>query len=178
MGVEFTGPASYLDFDGLRQLRGAAHRGDGAAVAATAKQFEALFVQSLLKSMRESVEKSDLFSSESAAMYEGLYDKELSQILANRGIFGIGKLLATQMERRTAPVRGDGAAAPATGSPEPAGTTGAAPASAGLPLPGSGGLPLQRDRREYPLGNVQPPGMAIETMPAARAFGLRDRSTR
>ena len=168
MRNEITGPSSYLDFDGLRQLRGSAHRGEGTALRTTAKQFEALFVQSMLKSMRDSVEKSDLLSSETTEMYEGLYDKELAQILASRGVFGIGDLLVRQMEPVSALQPQQPEAGPASPGPSPSTET-------GMPLAVPAGLPVRREARGYPLGEVRPQGIALEPMTAARAFELRQR---
>ena len=168
MSNEITGPSSYLDFDGLRQLRGSAHRGDGTALRTTARQFEALFVQSMLKSMRDSVEKSDLLLSETSEMYEGLYDKELAQILAKRGVFGIGDLLTRQMEPKSPPQ-------PHKPENEPAAGQSATPA-AGMPLATPDGLSVRREARAYPIGEARPQGMALEPMTAARAFELRQRS--
>ena len=169
MSNEITGPASYLDFDGLRQLRGSAHRGEGSALRTTAKQFEALFVQSMLKSMRDSVEKSDLLSSDATSMYESLYDKELAQILANRGVFGIGDLLARQMESKSV-------SQPHKPESGPAAAPSATPA-AGMPLATQDGLPVRREARAYPLGEARPQAMALEPMTAARAFELRQRTS-
>ena len=52
---------SYMDFSGLGELRGKAQQGDDRALRETAQQFEALFIQMMLKSMREAnnVMKSD-----------------------------------------------------------------------------------------------------------------------
>lgn len=170
MSNEITGPSSYLDFDGLRQLRGSAHRGDGTALRTTARQFEALFVQSILKSMRDSVEKSDLLSSETTEMYEGLFDKELAQILAKRGVLGIGDLLARQMEPTSTPQPQQTEAGQASASRSPTAAT-------GMPLVAPAGLPLQRESRSYPLGEARPQGMPLEPMTAARVFELRQRTT-
>jgi len=54
---------SYNDFTALGELRGKAQRNEAGAMRESAEQFEALFIQMMLKSMREasSVMKSDLF---------------------------------------------------------------------------------------------------------------------
>ena len=170
MSNEIAGPSSYLDFDGLRQLRGSAHRGDSAALRNTAKQFEALFVQSMLKSMRDSVDKSDLLSSETTEMYEGLYDKELAQILANRGVFGIGDLLARQMGPKSAQQTQKAETEPAAAGLSPSAAT-------GLPLAEPAVLPVRPESRAYPLGDARPQGIALEPMTAAREFELRQRTS-
>ena len=52
---------SYLDFAGLARLRGEAHRSSGAANRETAQQFEAMFIQMMMKSMRDA---SNVFKDE------------------------------------------------------------------------------------------------------------------
>ena len=54
---------SYLDFEGLGQLRGQARKDGKAALRETAQQFEGMFLQMMLKSMREATAKSDLVES-------------------------------------------------------------------------------------------------------------------
>jgi flagellar protein FlgJ len=168
MNNDIAGPSSYLDFDGLRQLKSSAHRGDIVAIKATAKQFEALFIQSTLKAMRESIEKSELMSSDTGEMYEALYDKELAQILANRGIFGIADLLGRQMGPKSEPV------------PDKAGVTAPSGATAedasGRPIAPQGGLPITRSAPIHSLQGSKPQGMALEPLTTARAFELRQRT--
>ena len=54
----------YLDFSGLGQLRGKAAANDEAALRESAQQFEAMFIQMTLKSMRDTVERNDLTGSD------------------------------------------------------------------------------------------------------------------
>ena len=59
---------SYNDFTALGELRGKAQRNEAGAMRESAEQFEALFIQMMLKSMREasSAMKSDLLHNERA----------------------------------------------------------------------------------------------------------------
>ncbi|MEC8022077.1 MAG: hypothetical protein VX179_08870, partial [Pseudomonadota bacterium] len=52
---------SSLDFGAYGALRAKAQRDQGAALQETAQQFEAMFLQMVMKSMRATVTKSDLF---------------------------------------------------------------------------------------------------------------------
>ncbi|MGA0955527.1 MAG: hypothetical protein ACO3SN_07120 [Burkholderiaceae bacterium] len=61
---------SYLDFAGLGALRGRATQNQGAALDETAKQFEAMFIQMMLKSMREASFDSDLVKSDAMDSYK------------------------------------------------------------------------------------------------------------
>jgi len=73
-----TSARSYLDFSGLGELRGKAQRNDDSALRETAQQFEAMFIQMMLKSMRDASNemKSDLVQSDAAETFEGMYDKD------------------------------------------------------------------------------------------------------
>ena len=95
-------PNSYLDFAGLGRLRGQAHSDSASATRETAQQFEAMFIQMMMKSMREATPKSELLQSQSMDTYQELYDKELSTHLAKRGMLGIADMLTRQMARAQA----------------------------------------------------------------------------
>ena len=90
---------SYLDFAGLGELRGKAQQNDDQALRETAQQFEALFIQMMLKSMRDAnnVMKSDLVESQAAETFEGMYDKEMSVQMAKRNTMGLADMLVRQL---------------------------------------------------------------------------------
>ena len=90
-------PQSYLDFSGLGELRHHAAKDGEGALRETAKQFEALFIQMLMKSMREASFKSDLLQSDSQDTYQDMFDKEVSIRLAERGSFGLASVLTQQL---------------------------------------------------------------------------------
>jgi Rod binding domain-containing protein len=91
---------SYLDFRGLGELKGQAARDGKAALRETAQQFEALFLQMMMKSMRESIEKSDLLNSSHTETYEGLFDREVSLAMAKRNAVGLADMLVQAQERQ------------------------------------------------------------------------------
>ena len=90
-------PQSYLDFSGLGELRHRAAKDGEGALRETAKQFEALFIQMMMKSMREASFKSDLLQSDSQDTYQDMFDKEVSVSLAQRGGFGLADMLTQQL---------------------------------------------------------------------------------
>jgi flagellar protein FlgJ len=95
---------SYLDFEGLGQLRGQARKDGKAALRETAQQFEGMFLQMMLKSMREATVKSDLVESSGAETFEAMFDKEVSVQLSKRNMMGISDMLVqTQSRQMTAP---------------------------------------------------------------------------
>ena len=91
---------SYLDFAGLGELRTRAKNHDEDAAQEVGRQFEAMFVQMVFKSMREANVplKSDLMSSSSIDTFEQMYHEELSQVMAQKGLFGLGDWLTDQVK--------------------------------------------------------------------------------
>ena len=89
--------SSYLDFNGLTRLKGEAARDPSKAIRQTAEQFEAYFIQQMMKTMRESIEKSDLVEGGNMDMYQDLMDKEISLNVAKRGGMGLANMLERQM---------------------------------------------------------------------------------
>jgi flagellar protein FlgJ len=88
---------SYLDFAGLGALRGRATQNQSAALDETAKQFEAMFIQMMLKSMREASFESGLVQSDAMDSYRDMMDKELAMQLSKRGALGIANMLKQQL---------------------------------------------------------------------------------
>ncbi len=83
----------YTDFGGLAKLRAAAGKQSPEALRETARQFEALFVQSMLKAMREAGSGDGLFESDQSQFYRDIYDRQLAlEMVKGRGI-GISDML-------------------------------------------------------------------------------------
>jgi Rod binding domain-containing protein len=100
--IAHTSSSSYLDFNALAQLKGEAARDPSKAVRKTAEQFEAYFIQQMMKTMRESIEKSDLVETGNLDMYQDLMDKEVSLSMAKRGGMGLADMLERQMNQTQA----------------------------------------------------------------------------
>ena len=84
----------------LADLRRAARAGEASAAREAAQQFEALFVNLMIKQMREAMPTDGgLFGGEGMKLYESMHDQQLSLALARRG--GIG--LAESIERQLLP---------------------------------------------------------------------------
>jgi len=63
-----------------------------------AREFESLFLNQLLKSMRKTVEKSELFHGGNAEdIYTEMLDSELSRELASSGGIGLADMLIRQL---------------------------------------------------------------------------------
>lgn len=93
---------SYLDFAGLGELRSRAKTNDQSAAQEVGRQFEAMFVEMVFKSVREANVplKSDLMGSSSVDTFEQMYHQELSQVMAQKGVFGLGDWLSGQVEKQ------------------------------------------------------------------------------
>lgn len=92
-------PQSYLDFAGLGNLRGQAKQKTDTATRQTATQFEAMFIQMMLKSMREATEKEGLMTSDHEEAFQEMYDRELSVQLAKRNTLGVADMLVKSIDR-------------------------------------------------------------------------------
>ena len=91
---------SSLDFASLGKLRGQAQQQDNKAIKEAARQFESMFAQMMLKSMREASFKSDLVESNAMDTYQGMYDKELASQMSKRGTLGIADMLVRNFEQQ------------------------------------------------------------------------------
>lgn len=89
------------DIKGLDILRQAAKSGDKGALEEAAKQFEAIFVQMMLKSMRKAqdvmADKDSPFNSEQVMFYRDMNDKQLASDLSNNGSIGLADIIVRQL---------------------------------------------------------------------------------
>lgn len=85
-----------LDAGGLQRLRNAAHDNSPQAVKQASTQFEALFLDMVMKRMREAMPAEGLMDSEQGRMMQGMLDQQYAKALATRGI-GLADVLARQL---------------------------------------------------------------------------------
>ncbi|MGE0801881.1 MAG: flagellar assembly peptidoglycan hydrolase FlgJ [Lautropia sp.] len=100
-------PGLALDARALDALRRDADRDPEAAARQAAQQFEALFMQQLMKSMRAAVPKSGMFDGPGAETYTSMLDSQLAQTMAGKS-GGLADIIARQITRHMN--RGNGAA--------------------------------------------------------------------
>ena len=93
---------TYLDFDGLSQLKGQARQDAKSAMRETAQQFEALFLQQMMKSMRATIDKSELSDSSHVETFENMFDKEVAMKMAQRGGAGLADMLVSTLSKQQA----------------------------------------------------------------------------
>lgn len=89
-----------LDVQGLDRLRNSAHLDPHAGLKEASKQFEALFLQMMLKSMRAAVPKSEMSNNSQTEMYTEMLDQQWAQSLAGKGI-GLAEQLTRQLSGYT-----------------------------------------------------------------------------
>lgn len=92
--------SGYTDFTGLHELKARASKDQsGESLEAAAKQFESMFVQLMMKSMRDAnaTMKSGLFDNAGTDMFEEMLDKEFSVQFGQRGAFGLAEMLVKQL---------------------------------------------------------------------------------
>ncbi len=90
--------ASITDFNHFAGLRAAADNRDPAALREVASQFEALFLQTMLKSMREASLGDPIFgNSDQHEMYQGMMDQQLALEMASGKGIGLADMLVRQL---------------------------------------------------------------------------------
>jgi flagellar protein FlgJ len=89
------------DSGNLDKLKSAAKSGDKGALEEAAKQFEAIFVRMLLKSMRQAqdamADKESPFNSDQVKFYRDMQDQQLATDLTTNGSIGLADVIVQQM---------------------------------------------------------------------------------
>ena len=88
-----------IDSRSLNALKLSAGQNSPAAIKETAKQFEALFMRELIKSMREATTKSGLFDSPGENMATDMYDQQLSVSMSGLP-GGLSEMIAKQLSKQ------------------------------------------------------------------------------
>ncbi|MCC5881517.1 MAG: flagellar assembly peptidoglycan hydrolase FlgJ [Halomonas sp.] len=86
-----------LDVQGLERLKHTARNDEAAGLRGAAQQFEALFLQMMLKSMRDTIPSGGMLDSQQAEFYQSMLDQQWAQTMAGRGI-GLADHLVAQLE--------------------------------------------------------------------------------
>ncbi|MEO6750008.1 MAG: flagellar assembly peptidoglycan hydrolase FlgJ [Casimicrobiaceae bacterium] len=111
-----------LDAGALSALREQAKTAPDKALSAAATQFEAVFLQMMMKSMRAATPQDGPLDSDATKMYTSMFDDQIAQTMAKRGT-GLGKVIEAQLSR-SLPTK-----------PADAGTGAGATAAAGKAMP-------------------------------------------
>ena len=98
----------YTDFSGINALRSRA-RNDGDSeetLRKVAGQFEALFLQMMLKSMRDANLGDGMFDNEHTKTYQSMFDKQISIEMSQGQGIGLAEVLVRQLRRQQVPDAG------------------------------------------------------------------------
>ncbi|MBJ9826706.1 flagellar assembly peptidoglycan hydrolase FlgJ [Citrobacter koseri] len=92
------------DAQSLNELKAKAGQDPAANIRPVARQVEGMFVQMMLKSMREALPKDGIFSSDQTRLYTSMYDQQIAQqMTAGKGL-GLAEMMVRQMtEGQTQP---------------------------------------------------------------------------
>lgn len=104
-----------LDVQGFEGLRAQAASSPQQGLKTVARQFDAVFLNMMLKSMREATPQEGLLDSHDGATYTAMLDQQLAQQLSNKGV-GVADALIKQLSRNAGvsqPTAGAGGAAAA-----------------------------------------------------------------
>lgn len=152
-----------FDASSLTALKHRVRGGDPKTLKLAAQQFETLFLQMVLKSMRDATPRTGLFDSEQARMYESLLDQQMAQVLGSKsGGTGLAAIIEKQLLRQ---------------NPDPQPLDGPLPLSPPTPSFRFGGgkmIPLPRGMMEapLPLHDPQPdaaPALRTDPLPSPAA---------
>jgi len=102
-----------LDVQGVDALRHTVRTSPQEGMKQASKQFEVMFMQMVLKSMREATPSDGMFGSSEEKTYTSMLDQQLSQNLSGRGL-GLAEAMFTQLSRTMG--RDASALPPASGS--------------------------------------------------------------
>lgn len=102
--ANFNQARNSLELNGLNAIRQQSKETDGeskkAALQEAAQQFEAIFMQMLLKSMRkaqEVLESDSPFNSQSTKFYRDMHDQQMAVELSSNGTLGLSELIVRQL---------------------------------------------------------------------------------
>jgi flagellar protein FlgJ len=87
-----------IDSQNLDKLKLQAKQSPDQALRAAARQFETVFLNMMLKSMREATPQDGIFDSEQTRMFTGMLDQQLAQSMADRGV-GLAEVMVRQLSR-------------------------------------------------------------------------------
>lgn len=90
----------YTDFNQYDRMRDMAKQDQDQALPEVAQQFESIFLQMILKSMRDVnkvFSEGNFLSSEKVEFYRGMYDSQLSVSLSDEGGLGLAEIIVQQL---------------------------------------------------------------------------------
>lgn len=87
----------YTDFNGLAKLKQGARENSPEATKEVAKQFESLFLNMVMKSMRQAKLADGMLDNQQTAFYQDMYDQQMALQLAGKPGIGLADVIAKQL---------------------------------------------------------------------------------
>jgi flagellar protein FlgJ len=87
----------YTDFNGLAKLKGQARKESPEALKEVAKQFESIFLNNVLKSMRQAKLADGAMDNDQSKFYNDMYDQQLAVHLSGSPGVGLADLIVKQL---------------------------------------------------------------------------------
>ena len=87
----------YMDMNQFSDLKLSARNKEAGAAKAAAQQFEGLFIQMMLKTMRAAAVMDESQHSSNMDFYNDMHDKQISLMMAKRGGIGIANMMQHQL---------------------------------------------------------------------------------
>ena len=97
MGNSPLNSGAAFDVRGLDALKREVKSNSQEGIKAAAKQMEGMFIQMMLKSMRDASFKDGLLNSQQADMFTSMYDQQISQDIAAQSKMGFADVMVRQM---------------------------------------------------------------------------------
>lgn len=91
-----------FDSQGLDKLKLQARQSPDQSLKEVARQFETVFLNMMLKSMREATPQDGAFDSEQTRMFTAMLDQQLAQSMADRGV-GLANIMVRQLSQHPVP---------------------------------------------------------------------------
>lgn len=87
----------YTDFNGLAKLKNEARKDSKSALQEVAKQFESIFLNNVLKGMREAKLADGAMDNDQSQFYKEMYDQQLAIHLSGKPGVGLADLIVKQL---------------------------------------------------------------------------------
>lgn len=88
-----------LDMKTTQDLRTKMQQDPKAGIKDAAKQFEGMFMQMVMKSMRDATPADGLMNSDATRFYTSILDQQMAQQLASTGQMGFARMIEAQLGR-------------------------------------------------------------------------------
>jgi len=92
-----------VDAGALNALKRQAKDDPRAGLSQAAQQFEAVFLQMVLKAMRDATPQDGVLDSDQGRLYQNMFDQQLAQTLAARGSTGLAAMIEKQLAKTLPP---------------------------------------------------------------------------